>query len=65
MGKLLFFRFCFLSSFGGDNGLRESIVTDVLFVFEHFFYSVLKVSYYSRERAVNMFMVLKSVYNFI
>ncbi len=34
------FAFC-----GGGNGLRESITTDVLFVFEHFFYSVLNVSY--------------------
>ena len=42
MGKLLFLFVCIFSSFGGDNGLRDSIVTGVLFVFEHFFYSVLK-----------------------
>ncbi len=31
--------------FGGDNSLRETVITEVLFVFEHFFYSVLQVSY--------------------
>lgn len=36
---------CVLVFLCGDNGLRETIVTDVLFVFEHFFYSVLNVSY--------------------
>ncbi len=44
VGNLFDFLLEFLSGFGGDNGLRESIVTGVLFVFEHFFYSVLKVS---------------------
>ena len=28
-----------------NNGLREAVVTDDVFVFEHFFYSVLITSY--------------------
>jgi hypothetical protein len=31
--------------FSWNNGLREAVVSNVVFVFEHFFYSVLQVSY--------------------
>jgi hypothetical protein len=31
--------FCLLLVFLWNNGLREAVVTDTIFIFEHFFYS--------------------------
>jgi len=39
--------------FGGDNDLRETVITNVLFVFEHFFYSSAKGILYSISVSVN------------